>query len=112
MTVESLDTLRAIPDAVAEVQNFDARQSHCGVSPVRPELQIHNDIVLCIEIPGNNADLNIIPRSPWLYIGAWERAPETGRLHFHGIFYIPEGAMSGKLEEVRDYDTRKKRIKF
>lgn len=49
-------------------------------------------------------------RKDWLYIGAWERAPETGRLHFHGIFYIPEGAMSGKLEEVRDYDTRKKRM--
>lgn len=66
MTVESLDTFRALLDAVAEVQNFDARQSHCGVSPVRPELQIHNDIVLCIEIPGNNADLNIIPRSPFV----------------------------------------------
>ena len=49
-------------------------------------------------------------RKNWQYIGAWERAPETGRLHFHGIFYIPEGAMSGKLEEVRDYDTRKKRM--
>lgn len=49
-------------------------------------------------------------RKDWLYIGAWERAPETGRLHFHGIFYIAEGAMSGKLEEVRDYDTRKKRM--
>ena len=49
-------------------------------------------------------------RKDWLYIGAWERAPETGRLHFHGIFYVPEGAMSGKLEEVRDYDTRKKRM--
>ena len=49
-------------------------------------------------------------RKDWLYIGAWERAPETGRLHFHGIFYVPKGAMSGKLEEVRDYDTRKKRM--
>lgn len=50
-------------------------------------------------------------RKGWLYIGAWERAPETGRLHFHGIFYVPEGAMSGKLEEVRDYDTRAKRMR-
>ena len=49
-------------------------------------------------------------RKGWRYIGVWERAPETKRLHFHGIFYIPEGAMSGKLEEVRDYDTRKKRM--
>ena len=29
-------------------------------------------------------------RKGWLYIGVWERAPETKRLHFHGIFYIPE----------------------
>ena len=50
-------------------------------------------------------------RKGWLYIGAWERAPETGRLHFHGIFYVPDGAMSGKLEEVRDYDTRAKRMR-
>ena len=33
------------------------------------------------------------------------------RLHFHGIFYVPDGAMSGKLEEVRDYDTRAKRMR-
>lgn len=50
-------------------------------------------------------------RKDWLYIGAWERVPETGRLHFHGIFYVPEGKMSGKLEEVRDYDTRAKRMR-
>ena len=50
-------------------------------------------------------------RKGWLYIGAWERAPETGRLHFHGIFYIPDGAMSGEMEELRDFDTRAKRMR-
>lgn len=50
-------------------------------------------------------------RKGWLYIGAWERAPETGRLHFHGIFYIPEGAMSGEIETLRDFDVRAKRMR-
>lgn len=35
-------------------------------------------------------------RKGWLYIGAWERGGETNRLHFHGLFYIPEGTMSAK----------------
>lgn len=48
-------------------------------------------------------------RKDWLYIGAWERGKDTNRLHFHGIFYIPEGAMSGEMEEVRDFDTRKRK---
>ena len=49
-------------------------------------------------------------RKGWLYIGAWERGGETNRLHFHGLFYIPEGTMSGEMEILRDFDTRKKRM--
>ena len=49
-------------------------------------------------------------RKGWLYIGAWERGGETNRLHFHGLFYIPEGTMSGKMETLRDFDTRKRRM--
>ena len=49
-------------------------------------------------------------RKGWLYIGAWERGGETNRLHFHGLFYIPEGTMSGEMEMLRDFDTRKKRM--
>ena len=45
-------------------------------------------------------------RRDWVYIGVWERAPKTGRLHFHGIFYIPEGAMVGEVTEHRDYSTK------
>ena len=45
-------------------------------------------------------------RKGWRYIGVWERSPEKNRLHFHGIFYIPEGTLPGKNEEVRDFDTR------
>lgn len=50
-------------------------------------------------------------RKGWLYIGVWERAPETKRLHFHGIFYIPEGTMPGKFESVTDFDTRAKKMR-
>ena len=32
-------------------------------------------------------------RRGWKYIGVWERSPIKQRLHFHGIFYIPEGTM-------------------
>ena len=49
-------------------------------------------------------------RKGWLYIGAWERGGETNRLHFHGLFYIPEGTLSGEMEMLRDFDTRKRRM--
>lgn len=38
-------------------------------------------------------------RKGWKYVGVWERSPEKQRLHFHGIFYIPEGTMPGMLLE-------------
>lgn len=43
-------------------------------------------------------------RKGWKYIGVWERSPEKKRLHFHGIFYIPDGTMPGTLEEKKDYN--------
>ena len=45
-------------------------------------------------------------RKGWKYIGVWERSPEKKRLHFHGVFYIPEGTMPGKLFEKNDYSFR------
>lgn len=42
-------------------------------------------------------------RQKWKYMGVWERSPEKKRLHFHGLFNIPKNAMTGKLEERRDY---------
>lgn len=42
-------------------------------------------------------------RREWRYVGAWERSPEKQRLHFHGIFFIPETAMPGRLEERSGY---------
>lgn len=49
-----------------------------------------------------------VSRNGWKYIGVWERAPETGRLHFHGIFYIPQ--MIGKITEVKDYSTKQHKM--
>ena len=43
-------------------------------------------------------------RKGWKYMGIWERAPETKRLHFHGLFAIPDGAMVGELKEHSDYN--------
>ena len=42
-------------------------------------------------------------RKGWKYIGVWERSPEAKRLHFHGIFYIPDGTMPSELEKKTDY---------
>ena len=50
-------------------------------------------------------------RKGWRYIGVWERSPEKHRLHFHGIFYIPDGTMPGKLEALNDFDTRAKKMR-
>lgn len=48
-----------------------------------------------------------VQRKGWKYIGVFERSPEKQRLHFHGIFYIPQ--MIGTLEQITDYDTRNHR---
>ena len=53
---------------------------------------------------------NYAVRYGWKYIGVWERSPEQKRLHFHGIFYIPNGTMPGELEKHRDYNLNTKRM--
>lgn len=47
---------------------------------------------------------HLVERKQWKYIGVWERSPEKQRLHFHGIFYIPEGTMPGMMLDVNDYN--------
>lgn len=51
-------------------------------------------------------------RKGWKYVGVWERSPEKKRLHFHGLFYIPEGTMPGKMLDIEDYNfnTRRRQI--
>lgn len=46
-------------------------------------------------------------RKGWKYIGVWERSPEKKRLHFHGIFDIPDNTMPGVLFEKSDYNLNK-----
>lgn len=53
---------------------------------------------------------HMVARKGWKYIGVWEHSPVKQRLHFHGIFYIPENAMIGELVEVRDYSTKSHRM--
>lgn len=51
-------------------------------------------------------------RKGWKYVGVWERSPKKKRLHFHGIFHIPDSTMPGMMMEVNDYSfsTRKRQI--
>ena len=49
-------------------------------------------------------------RKGWAYIGVWERSPKNNRLHFHGLFNIPENAMVGDLTEHRDYSTKARKM--
>lgn len=53
---------------------------------------------------------NMCYRKNWKYMGVWERAPKTNRLHFHGLFNIPDGTMPGEIIEVRDYSTQYKKM--
>ena len=55
---------------------------------------------------------NFCNRKGWKYVGVWERSPKKKRLHFHGIFYIPEGTLPGKMLDVEDYNfnTRKRQV--
>ena len=48
---------------------------------------------------------NLHTRRGWKYMGVFERAPETGRLHFHALVYVPIGEMLGSITEVKDYST-------
>ena len=52
---------------------------------------------------------NFSLRKDWKCIGVWERSPEKQRLHFHGIFYIPEGTMPGQMIDVNDYNFKSHR---
>ena len=49
---------------------------------------------------------NMHVRHGWRYMGVFERAPETGRLHFHALVYIPDGETVGKITRKEEYSTR------
>ena len=58
----------------------------------------------------SNCLKHLVKRKGYKYVGVWERSPENNRLHFHGIFYIPEGQMIGELFEKKDFDTKSKKM--
>lgn len=49
----------------------------------------------------------------WLYMGCFERS-KSGRLHFHGLCYVPKDMMRGEIRKVDYYDTtaHKKAISY
>ncbi len=51
-------------------------------------------------------------RRGWKYIGVWERSPEKKRLHFHGVFDIPDDSIPGDLVYVQDYSITQKKIQI
>lgn len=53
---------------------------------------------------------HLVNRKGWKHIGVWERGGENGRLHFHGIFYIPPNGMVGEIVETTDYNTKDHRM--
>lgn len=53
---------------------------------------------------------NLHTRRGWRYMGVFEYAPETGRLHFHGLLYVPNGEMLGKICEKTDYSTKQHKL--
>lgn len=55
---------------------------------------------------------NFHSRRGWRYMGVFERAPDTHRLHFHCLIYVPDGEMVGFISERKDYSTKYKRIQL
>lgn len=53
---------------------------------------------------------NLATRRKWRCMGVFERAPETGRLHFHALLYIPDGEMIGEITEKTDYSTKQHKM--
>ena len=51
-------------------------------------------------------------RKGWKYIGVWERSPKKSRLHFHGIFSIPNNAMIGDIVAKEDYNIKSHKMQL
>ena len=55
---------------------------------------------------------HLVSRRGWCYFGVFERGEEGDRLHFHGVIYIPDGEMVGKIEKVGSYSTKRHKYEF
>mgnify|MGYP001088358689 CR=1 FL=1 len=54
---------------------------------------------------------HLVSRKARKYIGIWVISPNQ-RLHFHGIFYIPDSAMIGELVKTTDYSIKSKKLQI
>lgn len=55
---------------------------------------------------------NLSSRKFWKYMGVWERAPITERLHFHGLLEVPNGHMIGEMITEYSWSTRQQKMQF
>ncbi|MDR2090591.1 MAG: hypothetical protein LBP62_02940 [Clostridiales bacterium] len=53
---------------------------------------------------------NLHTRRGWKYAVVKERGKKTDRIHFHGLFFIPEGQMIGVIRETREYNPESRRM--
>ena len=53
---------------------------------------------------------NFHTRRGWKYMGVFEYAPETHRLHFHALLYVPKDNMVGNVVKITDYSTAQHRM--
>ncbi|MDR2047187.1 MAG: hypothetical protein LBP79_04755 [Clostridiales bacterium] len=53
---------------------------------------------------------NLHTRRGWKYAVVKEYGKKTGRVHFHGLFFIPDGQMVGTVCEVREYNPETRRM--
>lgn len=55
---------------------------------------------------------HFVSRRGWRYFGVFERGEEGERLHFHGVLYVPDGEMVGKIEKKGYYSTKRHRYVY
>ena len=79
----------------ANLQNFNYFCTFTYDDKLHNETSFKKKLKICFQ--------NFANRKGWKYIGVWERSPEKQRLHFHGLFHIPEGTLPGTILEFRDY---------
>ncbi len=64
----------------------------------------HNEMEFRIKL--RKCLYNLHTRRGWRCMGVFERAPETGRLHFHALLYVPDGKMISRITQKRDFSTK------
>ena len=80
----------------ANLQEFNYFVTFTYDDPKHTEASFRKKLQNCLSL--------FCSRKEWRYIGVWERSPKTERLHFHGIFHIPDGSMPGTLLAYNDYN--------